>query len=217
MHAVQSLARLWLGRKGLTVLGYQAQRVGRLWLRSGPVCLLLVGSALGQEAEWAVDRTRSQIVYRGSHPAHSWEGVSRDVRGSIRFDPARPNGMQVRIWAPVESFSSGNDNRDSNMLDVLEADRYPEVRFVSDSASVLFWDGRRGRWRLAGQLDFHGRRRLLVVSVEMTFEDAATLRATGAFRISLREFEVRRPRLLLVPIRDELDIRFEILLRRSGP
>ncbi|MCS7082686.1 MAG: YceI family protein [Bacteroidetes bacterium] len=179
------------------------------------LCAWATAAAWAQPKEWAVDRGQSQIIYRGYHPAHSWTGTSRDVRGAVWFDPERPGLTRVRIWAPVESFSSDNDNRDSNMLLVVEADRYPEVRFESDSVAILTWDGQRGQWRVSGRLQFHGQSRPISALVDV-LRTAEGLYAKGGFRILLSHFGVRRPRLLLLPIRDELDIRFEILVRRPA-
>lgn len=160
-----------------------------------------------------VDTETSQISYKGSHFVHSWTGVSNEVTGSLTLDLAEPANSQIEIVAPVESFDSGNGGRDRKMAELVETEVNPNVRFVSNSIEAEQWDGTAGRWIARGDLTFHGLTFPAEIPVDVQVEDGQFV-ATGSFEISLDQYEVERPKLLLAKIRDtiELDARVVGLL-----
>lgn len=168
---------------------------------------------LAQPEELAIDARRSTLSYTGDHRMHGWTGVSNSVSGSLIVDPEQPASSRIEIVVPVESFDSGNSNRDSNMLDTVESDRYPDVQFVSEEIIVDQWektaDGYSGTWRVIGPLTFHGQTQQVEIPVKVTGRNGS-FEASGEFQISLKAFGVRRPKLLLMPISDEIMLAGEI-------
>lgn len=61
----------------------------------------------------------SSITYRLIHKLHKFDGVSKAVEGRARILP--DGKTQVAIRAKVDSFDSGNANRDSHMKETVEA------------------------------------------------------------------------------------------------
>ena len=184
------------------------RRFSICWLLLG----LLVGGLNAQPITVAVDSTESVLQYHGHHPLHGWTGTSRSVHGTLRLDlsdPADPARSAVTIRVPVASFDSGNSNRDANMLDAVEADRYPDVLFESTAISVQRWErtasGYEGSWTVGGNLTFHGQTHPVTIPVTVRIE-GNRFEATGAFSIALSQFKVRRPKLLLWSIRDTIDL-----------
>ena len=118
------------------------------------------------------------------------------------------------IKAPIASFDSGNDNRDSNMLDVVNELDYQHVTFTSESIEVTEWnatgDGYTGHWQVSGTLDFHGQRRPLTIPATVTIS-SGQFQAVAEFPVSLEEHKVKRPKLLLVPIKDNLQMEATIV------
>lgn len=170
-------------------------------------CLLLTTPALAQTT--TVNTEASTLSYSGSHPAHDWTGVSNQVTGEITFNADAPAESRVMIKAPIASFDSGNDNRDSNMLDVVNELDFQHVSFTSESIEVTAWtateDGYTGQWQVEGTLDFHGQRRPLTIPVEVTIS-GAQFQAISEFPVSLKEHKVKRPKLLMVPIKDNIQM-----------
>lgn len=156
-----------------------------------------------------VDTDASTLAYTGRHPLHRFTGVSRSVRGTVDVDVQAPARSRVEIVVPVTSFDSGNSNRDSNMLGVVEAEVYPEVRFTAEAVAVERWEqtgtGYRGVWHVRGPLTFHGRTQSVEIPVRVTVEGRA-FTAEAAFQLSLDAFGVERPRLLLMAIDNQLDL-----------
>ncbi len=173
--------------------------------------LLAAGVRLNaQPITVAFDSTESILQYRGHHPLHGWTGTSRSVYGTLQLDLDDPARSAVTIRVPVASFDSGNSNRDSNMLDAVEADRYPDVLFESTTIAVQRWErtdsGYEGVWTVGGNLTFHGQTHPVTIPVTVRIE-GNRFEATGAFSIALSQFNVRRPKLLLWSIRDTIDLK----------
>ena len=177
-----------------------------------------------------VDGERSTITYHGSHFLHGWTGTSSAVEGSVWIGDS---DIQIRIQAPVKSFRSGNGNRDSDMLRVVEETKYPTVEFAatsvsggglssdakasSSSDSALESGGKTAgdsgavTWQVTGDLSFHGRTHQMTVPVTIHTEEGG-LRATASFPVQLTRYEIDRPKLMLMPISDEIMLEIDIRL-----
>jgi polyisoprenoid-binding protein YceI len=87
-------------------------------------------------------------------------------------------------------------------MEVIDAISYPKVKFTSTS---IVKNG--DRLKITGKLTFHG------VTKEINFDalpkwESNKLTVTGNFVISLTEFKVERPSLLMIPVKDELRFSF---------
>jgi polyisoprenoid-binding protein YceI len=163
--------------------------------------------AVAQPATYVIDTESSLLSYTGRHFTGGWTGVSRAVTGMVIVDPADPSSARIELTAPVESFDSGNNSRDSNMLGAVRAHRHPEVRFVSERVRTEGWSRQgttySGRWLVDGRMSFHGQTRAVTIPVDVTIAgDAFSGNAT--FDLTLTDFDVRRPRLLMTPISDSI-------------
>lgn len=169
--------------------------------------LMLLGAraVLAQPVTAEVDTETSVISYTGSAVLHGFTGVSRRVTGTLMVDMAQPERSTVNLSVPVESFDSGNRRRDADMLDAVDVDEYPNVQFVSTQVTPAG----EGVWKVRGDLTFHGKTRSIEVPVQVS-TNGGTFEGTGQFEISLADYSVRRPKLLLVPIGDVIHLEFAI-------
>ncbi len=144
----------------------------------------------------------STITYLLSHPFHEVESVSRDGRCAIDADTDAKTIQDVTVKVDVTTFDSGNSNRDSHAMEVVDALTYPEASFkstlVSQKGDSVFVDG---------ALTFHGVTRDVRI-VAKTDWSAGRLTVTGGFDISLTAFHIERPALLLIPVSDTLRFSF---------
>jgi polyisoprenoid-binding protein YceI len=172
-----------------------------LILVSGLLGLLATGPA--QAKVYTAIKEESSIAYHLIHKMHEVTGVSKNFKCVVDI-PADSTKSRIYVKAAVAEFNSGNASRDANTLEVLEAVKYPAVEFMSDSVR------REGReWRVFGKLTFHGVKKPIqfVVKPEIT---GSKVRVRGAFKVSLTEYKVERPRLLMIPVDDELEIELDV-------
>ncbi len=164
------------------------------------LCLLLVSNSFlfSQIKQLQAVKKESFITYKLTHPLHEIESTSKDAVCLINADPKTKEIKNVAVQVDVTSFDSGNSNRDSHAMEVVEAISYPDSRFISSSVtqkgdSLQIW----------GKLTFHGvTKDVYIAAVSHWTNNQLTV--NGGFDISLTEFHIQRPSLLLIPVNDDL-------------
>lgn len=166
--------------------------------------LLIVPFALsfGQMKRYEAVKPESYIRYKLTHPLHEVEATSKQAFCVVDADVADKQIKDVLVQVPVSTFDSGNSNRDSHAMEVVEELMYPDARFISSSVTQ-----KGDSLEVEGNLTFHG------VTKEISFPAFANwnnnkLTVTGNFNISLTAFKIKRPSLLLIPVNDTLQFWF---------
>ena len=147
------------------------------------------------------DLNESFISYDGKHPAHNWTGISKEIQGTFELNKEDLTQSKADLFVPVFSFDSKNANRDSNMLDVVEEYYYPYVRFISSKIEKVD-DG----FNVVGNLSFHGITKEFTILVSLMQDDKRIV-VESDFSIMLTDFKIRRPSLLTIKIRNQIDIK----------
>lgn len=150
------------------------------------------------------DKKTSTVTYAMSHPAHDWEGVCKDVNAVIVYDDNTKTINQVAVSLKVDAFDSGNANRDSHAIEVMEGLKYPKVTFTSNKIKV---DNK--TLTAEGNLTFHGVTKPVTITVTRTDSDKK-IALDGKFDILLSQFQVERPSLFGVKTKDEVSLSFKV-------
>lgn len=146
----------------------------------------------------------SLITYFGVHYLHKWEGSTSDVNGVVSYNKASEQ-YECSISVPLSTFSSGNDNRDSNMLVYCKAFDFPNINFQSTSIKV-----QENTLEIEGRIEFAGKEKEIKTSAILNGLDNNLFAIEGELDILLSEFEVERPSLLFVEIEDLVKIKYSI-------
>ena len=165
------------------------------------VIILLFGICIGTHAQSKraeVIKNESSITYHLSHLLHTVESVSKDATYLVEIDASKKEIKTVSAQVDVTTFDSGNSNRDSHAMEVIDAITYPYASFSSTSIVQ-----RGDSLKVAGKLTFHGITKDVVL-MGITKWSQNKLEVDGGFEISLTAFHVERPSLLMVPVKDEL-------------
>jgi len=152
-----------------------------------------------------IDSEKSFLSYEGKHPAHNWTGISKDIKGSFIFDKDQPILSSVDLYIPVFSFDSGNSNRDSNMLDVVEDYFYPSVSFTSSSITK-----EKEQYYINGVIFFHGIEKKMRIPVKFIIENDTIVVDTN-FIISLSDHDIKHPSFLTIKIKDNIEIKLHLV------
>ena len=146
----------------------------------------------------------SLITYFGVHYLHKWEGSTSDVNGVVSYNKASEQ-YECSISVPLSTFSSGNDNRDSNMLVYCRAFDFPNINFQSTSIKV-----QENTLEIEGRIEFAGQEKEVKTSAKLNSFDNNLFSIEGELDILLSEFEVERPSLLFIEIEDLVKIKYSI-------
>ena len=146
----------------------------------------------------------SLITYFGVHYLHKWEGSTSDVKGAVSYDK-NIDQYECSISVPLSTFSSGNDNRDSNMLVYCRAFDFPNINFQSTSIKV-----NESTLEIEGKIEFAGEEKEVKTNAKLNSLDNNLFAIEGELDILLSEFKVERPSLLFVEIEDLVKIKYSI-------
>ena len=146
----------------------------------------------------------SLITYFGVHYLHKWEGSTSDVKGVVSYDK-NIDQYECSISVPLSTFSSGNDNRDSNMLVYCRAFDFPNINFQSTSIKV-----NESTLEIEGKIEFAGEEKEIKTNAKLNSLDNNLFTIEGELDILLSEFKVERPSLLFVEIEDLVKIKYSI-------
>ena len=146
----------------------------------------------------------SLITYFGVHYLHKWEGSTSDVKGVVSYDK-NIDQYECSISVPLNTFSSGNDNRDSNMLVYCRAFDFPNINFQSTSIKV-----NESTLEIEGKIEFAGEEKEIKTNAKLNSLDNNLFAIEGELDILLSEFKVERPSLLFVEIEDLVKIKYSI-------
>ena len=148
-----------------------------------------------------INNENSTINYEAKHVLHAWEGINDNVSGVIIYDNEI---SKIAIAAKVVDFDSGNSGRDSHSLEVLEALKFPNIKFYSDDIET-----KGNAITFNGDIEFHGQKK--PITVLGTVDDNENLiNVVGKFQIIPTEFSIKLPSFMLIEMEDYLNISFDI-------
>ena len=160
-----------------------------------------------QEIQLKIETEESSIKYKGDHLLHSWEGINNNVNGIAILNSKSNKIEKIAILIYVRDFDSGNSGRDAHSLEVLEALKYPEIRFYSESIKIV-----EDKINFKGTFNFHG--------IKIKKELVGNLNRkndiwdiSGNFKLVPSDFGVKLPSFLSVKMKNLLDIDYSIALK----
>ena len=82
---------------------------------------------------YSIDRAHSEVGFQVRHFVSKVRGGFADFSGTIDIDAARPEASSVEFTVKVASIDTNEPKRDTHLKspDFFDAEKYPEIRFVS--------------------------------------------------------------------------------------
>lgn len=170
------------------------------------IAIILVLSAFAQnKVKVNCIKEESSITYSMRHPLHAWTGENKEISSIILTDEARSIIYQVAVSAKVSIFDSKNANRDSHMIEVLEALKFPNVTFVSSSVTI---EG--NEFVSMGTMTFHGISQPVALKGKLN-KEGDKLTFTGEFNLKLTQFKVELPTLMGIKTDDDFTLKYKVV------
>ncbi len=148
------------------------------------------------------DNTLSEVTYAMSHPMHDWEGVNKNVRAVIKENSKTGKIEKAAVSLKIIDFNSGNSNRDSHAVEVLDGIKYPAITFVSNSIEQT-----ENNIKITGILNFHNVKKKITVSVLKKMKKGKDV-YIGSFDVDMTEYDIKRPTLMNMPTDKIIKISF---------
>lgn len=153
------------------------------------------------------DDSESSITYFMSHPLHDWDASAKTFKTVITYDDASKQIKSVASVVKVQSFDSGNSNRDSHAIEVLDALKHPNITFVSNEIEQSGEN-----LTVNGKLNFHGVAK--PITLNATRKDTKSgITITGKINVNMTEFGVEPPGLMGMTTKENIRIDFTMTFR----
>lgn len=163
---------------------------------------LALGTLPAQDITNRATSSSCLLEYRLVHPLHHIK--ARSTKGAFVITRGEDGTLlSLAGEVPVVDFDSGNGNRDSHAMEVVESPIFPLVKFQSTQIRPV-----PGALQMKGTLTFHGVEKELLVSAK--WGGPLSNHLQGKFEISLTQFKVTRPALLFMPVKDRLVVLFDV-------
>jgi polyisoprenoid-binding protein YceI len=146
----------------------------------------------------------SRVWVDGTSTARAWHCESTRAVGSAAagtVDLAQLASVgSASVTVPVGTLDCRNNTMNGHMRNALKADASPELRFRATSVAVTPTGADQGTVAMTGTLSIAGQERPVTINGTVAREDGQ-LRVRGSKRITMTEWGVRPPSLMLGAMR----------------
>jgi polyisoprenoid-binding protein YceI len=160
-----------------------------------------------------IDPAESRVWFDADARLHSFRGETQKITGYFTLrQNSSPQIADALVTIDAASLETGNRDRDADMRqDFLEVARFPTIEFrvvelltPRSSATQTGWDV-----VLQGKLTVHGTTRDVKVPTTVSLT-AERVTARGQLHLDIRDYNIRVPRLLVIPMKSEVLVGFEV-------
>jgi hypothetical protein len=170
----------------------------------------------GIVARYAILPARSRVWIGARSNVHPIHSSAHGLEGFIDFDADRVGRVGShpagKLSFPVSKLSSGNPLERRELQKRIEARRYPTIDGVLTGMEPLD----EGRFRVRGDLAFRGVTRSVEGDMAMSVVDDRTIRLEGESTFDVRNFGMEPPRILMLRVEPDVNVRVEIIAEREG-
>jgi polyisoprenoid-binding protein YceI len=167
----------------------------------------LVASALARSQQIAIsfDPQKSTIGFTLGDVLHTVHGTFHLKAGHVLVDPAT-GAISGEIVVDAASGNSGNATRDRRMnRNILETDRYPEIKFVPEKISGSVPAVGSSSVQVAGWFTIHGASHEIRIPLE-TQISGPDITADGKFVVPYVAWGMKNPSTFLLRVNDKVEI-----------
>jgi polyisoprenoid-binding protein YceI len=189
------------------------------------VAFILVLMVLGMECSVAIagsdasmpfhlDPAESRVWFDADARLFSFRGETQQLTGRFTLHRLSPPQLaNATVTIDAASLETGHPERDADMRqEFLEVERFPTIEFRVDEllmpqpvANTASWD-----LVLQGKLTVHGITREVKVPTTVSLANER-ITARGRTHLDMRDYNIRVPRLFLVPMKSEVLVGFEVV------
>lgn len=166
---------------------------------------LVSNTGNAQNQKIAADKTKSFMSYTMVHPMHEWTGTSQEVNSIILYNPQSDGIESAAVSIRLSSFDSKNSNRDSHALEVLDAIKFPNVKFAS---TAIKQQG--NELTIEGRLIFHNVTRDVTIHALRQISKKEII-ITGTFPVNITDYNIDPPSLVGIKTKEEITMVFKLV------
>jgi len=180
--------------------------------------LLSFGQALADE--WKVDKPSTVTLYV-FHPAHDVVSVSTAPRGNLKFSlptSGAPDFSVLKkqfIQVDWKTFDSGNDSRDGNIRNFVDAGKYGTVTFaVKSVGTATELSSQSWSVPLTGKLYVKGTKVVVETVAKIEVLDGGKVRIRAHIESKLTDHGIEPPSVVFISAKDPYQIDVDLVLSK---
>lgn len=185
------------------------------------LAVLETSPVFAEPARWMTVRGQSLVSFDASFPPANFSGYGRDVSGEFEADAADlTQGVSGSLTVQVLGISTGNEGRDKEMWKSMAADRYPTMYFVIQTIEAPSFPPGVAEHpdtllTIQGRMSIAGVERVKRFSGRVRLKEGR-LWVRGESRFKMSDFGIKPPQYLLLSVKDEVGVGFDLLLERHA-
>lgn len=163
---------------------------------------------------YVIDPGRSRVWIEARSSLHPIRSTSDGLEGFVELDLAADGSLDLgrppagRISLPVSRLSTGNRLEDRELSKRIEAARYPTIEGELEQMTAADGDH---AYAVRGRVTFLGVTCAHEGEMAVVADPGGQLRLTGSSRFDVRTFGLEPPRVLLMKVDPQVDVRVEIV------
>jgi polyisoprenoid-binding protein YceI len=165
-------------------------------------------------ARYTIVPERSQVWIDARSNVHPIHSATSGLEGYVELD-LQPEGIvdlssgpRGRLSLAVDRLKSGNRMEDRELQKRIDSHKFPRIEGV---LGQMVQDGSDGSYRVSGEVKFRGVSRPHEDAMTIRQLDDRTISLTGSSRFDIREFGMQPPRVLMLKVEPEVDVKVEIV------
>ena len=152
---------------------------------------------------WVDARSSLLPIKTQTRGLRGWVDVALRPDGTVDLDVP----VQGRLEISVDRLSSGNQLYDRELRRRIDARRHPLI--IGQITGVRATEVE-GRYRVAGDLLFHGETRVFEHEMTIAVDKESTIELRGDRVFDIREFGMKPPSMLMLKVYPEVAVRVEL-------
>jgi polyisoprenoid-binding protein YceI len=165
-------------------------------------------------ATFQIDPRQSRVWIEARSSMHPIHGEAEGLEGSVEAHMADgridlTEGPRILIELPVEKLQSGKRLEDVEMMRRIDARRFPTIR-----GQTTEFKENGGRYRVRGDLTFHGVTRQVEGEVTISAPDERSLVIEGEQTFDIRDFGVDPPKILMLKVHPDVRVRVKVVAQQ---
>jgi polyisoprenoid-binding protein YceI len=190
------------------------------------VALVLAASLCSAETfQIRSGQDNNRVIFVSKAPLETVEGRTDRISGSVTADLSDLSaGVDVRVEVDLRTIETGNKRRDGHMRNNhLETETYPLATFhateVEGAPAGGIEAGGSAKFDLTGDFTLHGVTRRITVPVEVDYiiaDGAGSITVTADFQIELDDYQIERPKFLIMKLDKTQRINLQITALGAG-
>jgi len=162
---------------------------------------------------------RSQVWFDARSNVHPIHSSTDGLEGYVEIEMGPGGDVDLafkpvgRLSLPVGRLSSGNRMQDRELFRRIDATQHPRIEGVLDKMQRFGTDQ---SYEVSGDVTFRGVSRRLEDVMTIVALDPDTIKLTGTSRFDIRDFGMEPPRVLILKVDPEVDVRVEIIAVREA-